>query len=72
MPTNTSNGYTREMDLEKENKDLKLEVESIRQEMNKQFSKIMSMIQQNAQLAYVKPEALTQKTIEQVNREDLN
>ena len=60
------------MDLEKENKDLKLEVESIRQEMNKQFSKIMSMIQQNAQLAYVKPEALTQKTIEQVNREDLN
>lgn len=60
------------MDLEKENKDLKLEVESIRQEMNKQFSKIMSMIQHNAQLAYVKPEALTQKTIEQVNREDLN
>ena len=60
------------MDLEIENTDLKLEVESIRQEMNKQFSKIMSMIQQNAQLAYVKPEALTQKTIEQVNREDLN
>ena len=57
------------MDLENENKNLKLEVESVRQEMNKRFSKIMSMIQQNAQLAYIKPEALTQKTIEQLKSE---
>jgi hypothetical protein len=64
LPLNSSNKYTREMDLENENKDLKLEIESIRQEMNKQFGIIMSMIQQNAQLAYIKPEALTQKTIE--------
>ena len=49
------------MDLEKENKDLKLELECIRQEMNKQFGEIMSMIQQNPQLAYIKPEALTEK-----------
>lgn len=63
LPVNTSNIYTRELDLENENKNLKLEVESIRQEMNKQFSKIMSMIQQNAQLAFIKPEALASKTI---------
>jgi site-specific recombinase XerD len=64
LPLNSSNKYTREMDLESENKNLKLEVESIRQQMNKQFSKIMSMIQQNAQLAYIKPEALTTKKVE--------
>jgi integrase/recombinase XerD len=69
LPLNSSNKYTREMDLENENKNLKLEVESVRQEMNKRFSKIMSMIQQNAQLAYIKPEALTQKTIEQLKSE---
>jgi integrase/recombinase XerD len=62
LPINTTNEYTREMDLEKENKDLKLEVECIRQEMNKQFGEIMSMIQQNPQLAYIKPEALKEKT----------
>ena len=49
------------MDLENENKNLKLEVESIRWEMNKQFSEIMSMIQQNPQLAQVKPEVLANR-----------
>jgi hypothetical protein len=52
------------MDLEKENKDLRLEVESIRQEMNKQFSHVMSLIQQNPRLAQVKPEALVEKSRE--------
>jgi integrase/recombinase XerD len=33
----------------------------MRDEMNKQFSQIMSMIQQNPQLAQVKPEALSKK-----------
>ena len=33
----------------------------MREEMNKQFSQIMSMIQQNPQLAQVKPEALIKK-----------
>jgi hypothetical protein len=42
---------------------------AMREEMNKQLSKIMSMIQQDAQLAYIKPEALTQKTVEQVKSE---
>ena len=61
LPINTNDEYTREMDLEKENKDLKLEVESIRQEMNKQFSQVMSLIQQNPRLAQIKPEVLTEK-----------
>jgi hypothetical protein len=34
---------------------------SMREEINKQFNQIMSMIQQNPQLAQVKPEALTKK-----------
>jgi hypothetical protein len=58
LPVNLNNEYTREMELEKENKVLKVEINSIREEMNKQFTKIMSMIQQNPLLAYIKPEAL--------------
>ena len=38
------------------------DMKSIREEMNKQFGQIMSMIQQNPQLAQLKPEALTGKT----------
>jgi hypothetical protein len=49
------------MELEKENRDLKLSIRSVREEMNQQFSQIMSMIQQNPQLAHIKPEALTKK-----------
>ena len=53
---------------ESEVKELKdkyeLDLKSMREEMNQQFSQIMSMIQQNPQLAYIKPDALTQKTIE--------
>jgi hypothetical protein len=45
------------------------EMESMRNEMKHQFNEIMSMIQQNAQLAFIKPEALTQKIIEQVKSE---
>jgi hypothetical protein len=33
----------------------------MREEMNQQFSEIMSMIQQNPKLAYIKPDALTKK-----------
>ena len=51
-------------ELEKENNVLKVEINSIREEMNKQFTKIMSMIQQNPLLAYIKPEALKEKTKE--------
>jgi integrase/recombinase XerD len=36
---------------------------AMREEMNRQFSQIMSMIQQNPTLANVKPEALVKKEI---------
>ncbi len=38
------------------------DMKAMRQEMNQQFKQIMSMIQQNPQLAYIKPEALEEKT----------
>ena len=44
---------------EKHEQDMK----TMREEMNQQFTQIMSMIQQNPQLAHIKPEALTTKTI---------
>ena len=37
------------------------EVESIREETNQKFNQIMTMIQQNPQLAQVKPEILINK-----------
>jgi hypothetical protein len=39
----------------------KQDMDAMREEMNKQFTQIMSMIQQNPILAQVKPEALTKK-----------
>jgi hypothetical protein len=45
-------------------------MDAMREEMNQQLNQIMSMIQQNTQLAYVKPEALTQKTIEKRRLEE--
>ena len=44
---------------EKHEQDMK----AMREEMNQQFSQIVSMIQQNPKLAQIKPEALTTKTI---------
>jgi integrase/recombinase XerD len=65
LPTNMNNEYTREMDLENENRELNQKFEqglnTIRTEMNKRLSQIISMIQQNPKLAYVKPEALVDK-----------
>lgn len=40
------------------------DMKSVREEMNQQFSQIMSMIQQNPALAQVKPEALVNKTVD--------
>lgn len=40
------------------------DMKTMREEMSQQLSQIMSMIQQNAQLAYVKPEALATKKVE--------
>ena len=39
----------------------KQDIKHMREEMNQQFSQIMSMIQQNPHLAYIKPEVLTKK-----------
>jgi hypothetical protein len=62
-----NNEYTRESELENENKQLKekyeQEMKTMREEMNQQFAKMMCMIQQNPELANIKPEALTQKKI---------
>jgi site-specific recombinase XerD len=44
LPTNLNNEYTREMDLEKENKFLRLEVESIRKEMENKFQQLLTKI----------------------------
>jgi hypothetical protein len=65
LPVNLNDEYTREMELEKENRELKVrheqEMKGIREEMNQQFTIIMSMIQQNPLLAHIKPEALREK-----------
>lgn len=67
LPVNLNNEYTRETELENENKMFEEKYEhdmnSMREEMNQQFAKIMCMIQQNPELANIKPEALTQKKI---------
>jgi integrase/recombinase XerD len=44
MPINLINEYTREMDLEKENTSLKLQMESLRKEMEDKLQKIFSKI----------------------------
>jgi hypothetical protein len=42
------------------------EMKSMREEMSQQFSRIMSMIQQNPKLAQVKPDALTNKKLAEI------
>jgi hypothetical protein len=42
-------------------------MKAMRDEMNQQFSQIISMIQQNPKLAQVKPEILTRKKVENVD-----
>jgi len=42
----------------KENMELKQQVQSIRDEMNTKLNDIMTLIQQNPNLSYVKPELL--------------
>ena len=67
LPVNLNNEYTRETELENENKVLKEKYEQdmkiMREEMNQQFAQIMSMIQQNPQLAHIKPEVLSQRRL---------
>ena len=65
----TYDAYNETLEKEQEKKTevqkLKEEYEknmkSMREEMNQQFTQIISMIQQNHQLAYIKPEVLAKK-----------
>jgi hypothetical protein len=41
------------------------EMKTIKEEMNKQFGQVMSLIRQNPQLAHIEPEALTKKKLEE-------
>jgi integrase/recombinase XerD len=43
------------------------DMKDMREEMIQQFSRIMSMIQQNPKLAHVKPEILTKKKVEDMD-----
>jgi integrase/recombinase XerD len=67
LPVNLNNEYTRETELENENRQLKEKYEQdmkvMREEMNQQFAQIMSMIQQNPQLAHIKPEVLSKRKL---------
>jgi len=42
----------------------KQDMKAMREEMNQQFSQIMSMIQQNPKLVQIKPEVLTEKVLD--------
>lgn len=67
LPVNLSNEYTREEELEKENKYLKekysQDISAVREEMNQKFTKIISLVQQNSMLAQIKPEMLSNLNI---------
>ena len=53
-----SQQYSLENKIVKENNELKLQVQSIKEEMNKKLNDIMSLIQQNPKLSFIKPEIL--------------
>ncbi|MGC1931063.1 MAG: tyrosine-type recombinase/integrase [Candidatus Nitrosopolaris sp.] len=69
LPVTLKDEYTREMELEQENRVLREKLDqgmkAMREEMHQQFNHIMSLIQANPQLAYIKPEVLTLKTVEE-------
>jgi hypothetical protein len=56
----------KKLQLEKESEALSIaaKYEKDIRDMREQMSRIMSIIQQNSQLAYIKPEALTSKKVE--------
>ena len=70
LPVNLSDEYTREHDLENENKYLKYkyshDINAVREEMNQKLSQIMALIQQNPMLAQIKPEILSNLSIIEV------
>ena len=68
LPVDLKNEYTREIELENENSLLREQLDQgmkdMREEMNQQFNRIMSLIRQNPQLAHIKLEALSRKKID--------
>jgi site-specific recombinase XerD len=61
LTTTLAEQYTKELDLERENKELKQQIQMVKEEMDDKFNRIISMIQQNPILANVKPEVLFKK-----------
>jgi len=53
----------KESEVQRLQEKYKQDMKSMRDEMNQQFSQIMSMIQQNPTLAQIKPEVLSHKAI---------
>ena len=63
LTTKFTEQYNKEVDLEKENRELKQQIQIVKDEMNDKFNQIILMIQKNPILAQVKPEALKNKKI---------
>jgi site-specific recombinase XerD len=61
LTTTLAEQYTKELDLERENRELKQQIQMVKEEMDDKFSKIISMIQQNPLLAQVKTDILLNK-----------
>jgi integrase/recombinase XerD len=53
-----------DMKIQELNDKYEQEMKAMKEEMNRQFSQVMSMIRQNPQLAFIKPEVLSRKTLE--------
>jgi predicted amidophosphoribosyltransferase len=64
LTTTLAEQYTKELDLERENRELKQQIQTVKEEMDNKFNQIISMIQQNPILAQVKPEILVDKKLE--------
>jgi hypothetical protein len=62
LTTTLAEQYTKELDLEKENKELKQQIQMVKEDMDNKFNKIISMIQQNPLLAQVKADVLIKRT----------
>jgi len=55
------NEHEKETEVQKLKEEYEKNMRSMREEMNQQFTQIVSMIQQNHQLAFIKPEVLAKK-----------
>ncbi len=69
LPVALNDEYTREMEVEQENRVLREKLDqgmkAMHEEMNRRFNHILSLIRENPQLVNIKPEVLTLKMIEE-------